>query len=267
MPTSQTPPFHFFAGDTPLLISIPHVGTELRPEVAAGLSSAAQALPDTDWHLTRLYDFAGALGAGVLGARYSRFVIDLNRPPDDKPLYATATTGLYPDTLFDGTPAFKAGAAPSAEQRAFFLSEVWRPYHEKIADELQRLKQRFGYAILFDAHSIRGRIPRLFDGDLPDFNIGTNEGRSADATLTEALASVCDAPGYRHIVNGRFKGGYITRHYGAPAAGVHAVQLELVQRTYMHETAPFDYLEAEAAKVRPILKRFVETLIGWRPQS
>jgi formiminoglutamase len=230
------------------------------------LSDAARPLPDTDWHLTRLYDFAGALGASVLGARYSRFVIDLNRPPDDKPLYATATTGLYPDILFDGTPAFLPGKAPSDAQKAFALSEIWRPYHYKIADELKRLKECFGYAVLFDAHSIRGHIPRLFDGELPDFNIGTNEGKSADATLTDRLAEVCDAPGYRHVVNGRFKGGHITRSYGDPANGIHAVQLELAQRTYMQEALPFDYIEAQAVKVQPILRRFVQTLIDFKPR-
>jgi formiminoglutamase len=266
MSTAWPLPYHFFAGDTPLLISIPHVGTDLPPEVEAGLSDAARPLPDTDWHLTRLYDFAGAMGASVLGARYSRFTIDLNRPPDDKPLYATATTGLYPDILFDGTPAFKPGAAPSAEQRAFYLSEIWRPYHEKIGAELKRLKQRFGHALLFDAHSIRGEIPRLFEGALPDFNIGTNEGKSASAELSARLAAVCAAPGYRHVVNGRFKGGYITRNYGDPANGIHAVQLELAQRTYMREALPFDYIEAQAEKVRPVLQRFVETLIGWKPR-
>ncbi len=265
MSTSHTPPFHFFAGNTPLLISIPHVGTDLTPEVAAGLSDAARPLPDTDWHLTRLYDFAGALGASVLGARYSRFVIDLNRPPDDKPLYATATTGLYPDILFDGTPAFVPGKAPGDAQKAFALSEVWRPYHEKIRDTLRQLKQRFGYAVLFDAHSIRGHIPRLFEGDLPDFNIGTNEGKSCDAGLTQRLAEVCNAPGYRHVVNGRFKGGHITRNYGDPKNGIHAVQLELAQRTYMQEALPFDYVEAQAVKVQPILKKFVEALIAFKP--
>jgi N-formylglutamate deformylase len=263
--TALPHPYHFFEGETPLLISIPHVGTDLPPEVEAGLSEAARPLPDTDWHLTRLYDFAGAMGASVLGARYSRFTIDLNRPPDDKPLYTTATTGLYPDILFDGTPAFEPGTQPSAEQRAFYLSEIWRPYHEKIGDELKRIKQRFGYAVLFDAHSIRGHIPRLFEGDLPDFDIGTNEGKSAAADLSARLADVCSAPGYRHVVNGRFKGGYITRNYGDPANGIHAVQLELAQRTYMREALPFDYLESQAEKVRPVLRHFVETLIGWKP--
>jgi formiminoglutamase len=266
MPSTQTPPYHFFAGSTPLLISIPHVGTDLTPAVEAGLSDAARPLPDTDWHLTRLYDFAGKLGAGVLGARYSRFVIDLNRPPDDKPLYATATTGLYPDILFDGTPAFLPGKVPGDDHKAFALSEIWRPYHEKIGDELRRLKQRFGHAVLFDAHSIRGHIPRLFEGQLPDFNIGTNEGRSCDAALTEHLAEICSAPGYRHVVNGRFKGGHITRNYGNPAHGIHAVQLELAQRTYMQEALPFDYIETQAVKVQPILQRFVQALIDFKPR-
>jgi len=130
---------------------------------------------------------------------------------------------------------------------------------------LKRIKQRFGHAVLFDAHSIRGTIPRLFEGDLPDFNIGTNEGKSAAADLSARLAEVCSGPGYRHVVNGRFKGGYITRNYGDPANGIHAVQLELAQRTYMREALPFDYIEAQAEKVRPVLRRFVETLIGWKP--
>jgi formiminoglutamase len=255
----------FLPGETPLLVSMPHVGTDLPPGMADNLSDAARLLPDTDWHLTRLYDFAGRMGANVLAARYSRFAIDLNRPPDDKPLYATATTGLYQETLFDGTPVFRPGGAPGKSARADFLAHIWMPYHDRLIAELARIKDRFGYAILFDAHSIRGEIPRLFEGSLPDFNIGTNEGRSAAADLSERLAAVCDAPGYRHVVNGRFKGGYITRNYGDPANRIHAVQLELAQRTYMREAAPYDYREERAETVRPVLRNFVETLIGWRP--
>lgn len=262
----MTVPFDFIEGDGPLLISMPHVGTELPPEVAAGLAPEARDLQDTDWHLTRLYDFAPALGASVLSARYSRFAIDLNRPSDDAPLYQTATTGLYPDVLFDGRPLFAPGKTPSPETRAHYLEQIWRPYHARIEAELERLQRRHGFALLFDAHSIRGRIPRLFDGELPDFNLGTNAGASADPALAAKLVAVCDAPGYRHVLNGRFKGGHITRHYGRPAEGIHAVQLELAQRTYMREAAPFDYLEAEAAKVRPILKRCVETLLAYRPK-
>lgn len=257
--------YDFIPGSSPLLISMPHVGTELMPEVAAGLAAPARGLCDTDWHLPILYDFAAGIGASVLIARWSRFNIDLNRPSDDKPLYATATTGLYPDVLFDGTPMFEPGKEPSKAARDRYLAEIWQPYHRKIETELAAKKKAHGFAVLFDAHSIKGRVPRLFDGDLPDFNIGTNSGASCAPALTDKLVAACDAPGYRHVVNGRFKGGHITRAYGQPANNVHAVQLELAQRTYMREEPPFNYLPDRAAKVRPILQRFVETLASFRP--
>jgi formiminoglutamase len=258
-------PYEFTPGETPLLISMPHVGTELPRAVRDGLTPAALDLRDTDWHLPRLYDFASALGAGMLAARYSRFAIDLNRPSDDKPLYQTATTGLYPDVLFDGSHLFQPGKAPSHDERQAYLEQIWQPYHDRIASELARLKEKFGYAVLFDAHSIKGEIPRLFDGLLPDFNIGTNSGASCPDSLAAGLAAICDTGSYRHVVNGRFKGGYITRHYGQPAQGIYAVQLELAQRTYMRESAPFDYLPEAAAKVRPVLTRFVQHLLDFRP--
>jgi len=265
MSETLAPAYDFTPGDSPLLISMPHVGTQLPEAVKAGLIPEALDLRDTDWHLPRLYDFAGELGASVLSARYSRFAIDLNRPSDDKPLYQTATTGLYPDILFDGTALFQTGKTPDAAARQRYLKEIWQPYHDRIAAELVRLKARFGYAILFDAHSIKGEIPRLFDGLLPDFNIGTNSGAACAPALADRLAAVCDAPSYRHIVNGRFKGGHITRHYGQPEQGVHAVQLELAQRTYMREAAPFDYLPDVADRVRPTLRRFVQTLTDFHP--
>ncbi|TDQ80560.1 formiminoglutamase [Dongia mobilis] len=257
--------YDFIPGASPLLISMPHVGTELMPEVAAGLSEPAKGLCDTDWHLPILYDFASELGAGLLIARWSRFNIDLNRPSDDKPLYATATTGLYPDVLFDGTPLYEPGREPSPAVRARYLAEIWQPYHDRLAAELAARKKAHGHAVLFDAHSIKGHVPRLFAGDLPDFNIGTNSGASCAEQLTARLAAACDSSGYTHVVNGRFKGGHITRQYGRPADGIHAVQLELAQRTYMREAPPFDYLPEVAARVRPVLKRFVEILAGWRP--
>jgi formiminoglutamase len=257
--------FDFLPGDSPLLISMPHVGTRLMPEVATGLSDPAKDLCDTDWHLPTLYDFARNLGAGLLIARWSRFNIDLNRPSDDQPLYATATTGLYPDVLFDGTPLFQPGREPSPAARARYLAEIWQPYHDRLAAELAARKKMHGFAVLFDAHSIKGRVPRLFDGDLPDFNIGTNSGASCAEELATSLAAACDSPGFTYVVNGRFKGGHITRHYGRPADGIHAVQLELAQRTYMREAPPFDYLPQVAARVRPVLKRFVEILANWRP--
>lgn len=261
------PVFDFTPGTSPLLISMPHVGTLLPADVRSGLIPEALDLRDTDWHLPRLYDFATSLGAGILAARYSRFAIDLNRPADDKPLYQTATTGLYPDILFDGTPLYRPGATPNAKIRKSYLDQIWQPYHDCITHELTRLRDTFGYAMLFDAHSIKGEIPRLFEGSLPDFNIGTNSGASCAPALATGLTAVCDAPGYRHVINGRFKGGYITRQYGRPDLGVHAVQLELAQRTYMREAAPFDYLPNVADRVRPILQNFVQSLIDFRPDS
>jgi len=257
-------PFDFHAGSAPLLVSMPHVGTEL-PECMRGrLSAACAPLGDTDWHLPRLYDFVRDLGASTLVARYTRFAVDLNRPPDDTPLYTTATTGLHPDILFDGTPAFDEGKGLTKDERAQFLAGIWQPYHARVAAELARLKAVHGYALLFDAHSIAGEVPRLFEGRLPDFNLGTADGKSADPELTARLATVVsNAKGYTAAVNGRFKGGYITRHYGGPDNDIHAVQLELAQRTYMREQAPFDYLPEDAEKVRPVLRDFVETMLGW----
>jgi N-formylglutamate deformylase len=194
--------------------------------------------------------------------------VDLNRPPDDTPLYASATTGLHPDILFDGTPAFHAGRGLTGEECAGFLGDIWHPYHQKLREELDRIKARFGYALLFDAHSIAGEVPRLFEGPLADFNLGTADGRSAGAELTARLAAVLASDArYRLAVNARFKGGHITRHYGDPAAKVYAVQLELAQRTYMNERAPYEYRPELADQVRPTLRRFLEALLAWAPGS
>jgi N-formylglutamate deformylase len=258
-------PFDFHQGSAPLLISMPHPGVLLPDEISALLTPLARTVPDTDWHIPLLYDFARAMGASILAARYSRFAIDLNRPEDDTPLYQTATTGLFPDTLFDGTSVYLPGAVRGEDVKAACKEQIWRPYHQRLQDELARIKAQHGYAMLLDAHSIRGEIPRLFDGLLPDFNIGTNDGRSSASSLTGAVAKALDAPGYRQVVNGRFKGGHITRHYGQPASGAHAIQLELAQRTYMNEAPPFDYREDVARKVQPVLLRMVQAMIAWRP--
>jgi len=254
----------FHQGRLPLLISMPHAGLELTPAVRDGLVEPARSLPDTDWHIPRLYDFARELGASVVAAEYSRFVIDLNRPDDDKPLYAGATTGLYPATLFEGEPLFKEGQVPSADERKTYLEQIWRPYHQTIQDELARLRDEFGYALLWDAHSIRSLIPHLFDGKLPDFNLGTFNGASCDPELAERLQGVCaEAQDYSHVLNGRFKGGHITRHYGDPAQHIHAVQLELAQSTYMEEAEPFAYREDLARPTQVVLRKLLETVLAW----
>jgi N-formylglutamate amidohydrolase len=253
--------YHFTQGRIPLLVSMPHVGTALPDGFAGRLTEPARALPDTDWHLPLLYDFLAELGCSVLVAHYSRLVIDLNRPPDDAPLYTTATTGLIPPLLFDGTPVYRPGTAPDEPEKRVRVDHYWRPFHAKLGGELARLRQAYGTAVLFEAHSIRSEVPRLFPGRLPDFNMGTNDGDSADPGLAKRLFGILGhAPGYTGVLNGRFKGGYNTRHYGAPARDIHAVQLELVQATYMDETPPFAFRPDRAAAVRPTLRRFVEAL-------
>ncbi|MBO3278143.1 N-formylglutamate deformylase [Pseudomonas schmalbachii] len=254
----------FSRGRVPLLISMPHPGTRLTPAVEAGLVDEARELADTDWHIPRLYDFAVEMGASVLAAQYSRYVVDLNRPSDDKPLYATATTGLYPDTLFDGRPLYREGMTPSKEERARYLAEVWTPYHRTLSEELARMKAEFGYALLWDAHSIRSLIPHLFEGRLPDFNLGTNAGASCAPELAERLQAVCaGVSNYSHVLNGRFKGGHITRHYGQPEQDVHAVQLELAQCNYMDESAPFGYREDLAGPTREVIRQLLQAFIDW----
>ena len=256
--------YTFVPGERPLLVSMPHVGLYVPPGIRRGFTEAAHALPDTDWHVDRLYDGAHDLGVSVLAATHSRYVIDLNRPPDDAPLYAGATTGLCPTTLFDGAPLYRSGCEPDANERRRRRDRFWRPYHEQIAAELARLKARHGYVLLFDAHSIRSVVPRLFEGTLPDLNLGTNDGASADADLARRVEAVCaGAEGFSSVRDGRFRGGYITRHYGDPAAGVHALQLELAQCTYMDEGAPFAYRADRAARLRPVLRRVLEEMLAW----
>ena len=253
-------PYQLRPGTRPLLVSMPHSGLQLTPQVTAGLTDEAKSLPDTDWHLPELYDFLEALGVGEIRANYSRYVIDLNRPIDDKPLYDTKTTGLFPDILFAQTPVFNTGKSPSASARAFYKAQIWRPYHQAITDELARLKSQFGYAILFDAHSIAAKVPMLFTGTLPDFNWGTNNGAACHPYLENAVAEAVKAP-YSQVVNGRFKGGFITRSFGQPQDSIHAVQLELSQATYLQQSPQQanSYL-LDAAKV-PAIQQQLQTVI------
>lgn len=252
-------PFEFSSGTLPLLVSIPHAGTALTPEVEAGLTDAARLLPDTDWHIPRLYEFVQSLGASVLVGNYSRFVVDVNRPADNQALYTTATTGLFPETLFDGSPTFRAGQAPDEAVRQRDLRQIWQPYHDQLAQELARLKQRFGYALLFDAHSIASVIPRLFDGQLPDINLGTNDGASCSQAIADRLTGICQQQSqFSWVLNGRFKGGYITRAYGQPEHRQQAVQLELAQVNYMDEQPPFGWREDKQRQLQPLLQGLIE---------
>jgi N-formylglutamate deformylase len=258
-------PFRFSPGTTPLLLSAPHVGTHLPADLAAGMTAAALIVPDTDWHIDRLYDFAAGLGAGTILATHSRYVIDLNRPADGTPLYPGASnTELCPLTTFADAPIYRDGRGPDRAEIDRRIAQVWRPYHIRIDDELKRLTARFGSALLFDAHSIKSVLPRFFPGKLTDFNLGSGNGTSCAPDLIDGLAGICrGASGYTTAVNGRFKGGYITRHFGRPAERIHAVQLELAQSTYMNEAPPFAYRDDLAADVRPILRRLLEAMLAW----
>jgi N-formylglutamate deformylase len=252
-------------GDAPLLISTPHAGTHLPIEIAGRMTPQARHVPDTDWHVDRLYDMAGEFGASLLVATHSRYVVDLNRPPDNKPLYPGASnTELCPLTMFDFAPVYLPGQEPDSGEVARRVETYWRPYHDCLAAELARLAGQHDRVVLWEGHTIRSEAPRFFKGRLPDFNLGTASGESADAELAERVLAVATA-GADHgaVLNGRFKGGYITRHHGRPQDGIHAVQLELSEITYMEEDPPFRYLDERAEKVKGTIREMLETALGW----
>ena len=261
----MTEPFTFKAGTAPLLVSMPHVGTHLPAGIAGRMTEVAKTVPDTDWHVDRLYDFLDELDASTLAATRSRYVIDLNRAPDDRLLYPGASnTGLCPTTTFAEEAIYLDGREPDAAEIEARRAAVFRPYHARLEAELAAIRARHGVVLLWEAHSIRSRVPRFFEGRLPDLNLGTAGGRSADSGLIARVAAVAEAAGgYSHALDGRFKGGYITRAYGDPGAGVHAVQLELSQITYMDEDPPFGFRDDLAAGIRPVLRRFLETALAW----
>ncbi|WP_034300369.1 N-formylglutamate deformylase [Herbaspirillum sp. RV1423] len=257
--------FNLKRGEQPLLISIPHMGTRIPAEIADRLTPAASLLADTDWHLAQLYDFGASMGATILHANYSRYVIDLNRPPGGESLYpGQTTTSLCPTETFPGEPIYQEGQAPAKEEIAARLATYWRPYHDQLQAELARLRALHGAVLLWEAHSIASRLPRLFDGKLPDFNLGTNEGRSCSVAVQEAIERTAPAAcgkRYTSVVNGRFKGGYITRHYGQPQDNVHAVQLEMCQSTYMDETPPFGYRPDLAQEAAPVIRTIMDAAL------
>lgn len=247
------------SGTRPLLISMPHCGTAIPDAIQSQLVPRAWATEDTDWHMPLLYRFAKDMGASIITPHYARYVIDLNRPPNDTPMYPGASnTELCPTRFFTGDPLYKNDAKPSVDEQTHRLNTYWLPYHNALQSELLRLQAQHGRALLWDAHSIRSEIPWLFEGRLPDLNVGTANGQSADASIAAAVMRACEAfPQFSHVLNGRFKGGYITRHYGQPSQGIHAVQLEMCQSLYMNESAPYDYLSERASQVIPALKHMV----------
>jgi N-formylglutamate deformylase len=254
--------FRFRRGTTPLLVSMPHPGTYVPPEIAARMTDAALVLADTDWHVDRLYDFLESLGASVLIATHSRYVIDLNRPPDNANLYpGQDTTGLIPLDTFAREPLYRRGQSPSENEVAARIERYWRPYHAQLQTELERLRAIHGFALLWDAHSIASEVPRFFAEQLPDLSLGTAGGASCGTAIERAVVESARRTSYSVVLNGRFKGGYITRAYGKPAENAHAIQLELAERTYMNEPPPFEFRDDLAAELRPALRELLETFL------
>lgn len=254
--------FTLAPGHAPLLISLPHDGVELPPAIAARLTAIAGGVPDTDWHVSRLYSFARELGASLLVPRYSRYLIDLNRSPDNAVLYPGQNgTGLCPLQRFDGGPIYREGQQPGADEIGDRVARYWRPYHEALGTELARLRERHGRVLLWEGHSIRGEVPFLFEGRLPDLNFGTADGRSCGEAIRERVLHAAQSQrDYDFVFDGRFKGGYITRHYGQPEAGIDAVQLELAQRNYMDEDR-FAWLPECAARLQVVLRQLLEAAL------
>jgi N-formylglutamate deformylase len=268
---SEAPWLSVRRGAAPLLLCMPHTGTDIPPPIEAELVSPWLARKDTDWFVERLYDFAEDLEVSVVRTSVSRTVIDCNRDPSGVSLYpGQATTELCPSTTFDGEPLYRA-AAPDAAQVAIRREQFFEPYHAAVSAELKRLRGLHAAVVLYDCHSIRSRIPRLFEGTLPNFNIGTFSGASCATALTAQVEQLCDAWDFSRTTNGRFKGGYTTRHYGRPQEGIHALQMELACRGYLREPLeavtpgnwPCPWDVGFAAPMRAVLEQVLTACIGF----
>ena len=259
--------YDFVPGRLPILVSLPHDSTYIPPDLAARMTDPALKTPDTDWHVATLYDFSAALGASILTATHSRYVIDLNRDPSGKSLYSgTSNTELCPLTTFDFAPIYDEGEVPTQDEIDERIESFWRPYHDKIESELAKLKSKFGIALLFDGHTIRSEVSRFYKGRIPDLNLGTASGASASPELTNRAHAILQGSEYSVVLDDRFTGGYITRHYGDPENSVHAIQLELTWRNYMDEKS-FKYAPERASRLKPVLRVLLETLIQWSEEQ
>lgn len=255
--------FDFKSGTVPLLISIPHNGSVIPDSIANMMTPDGRSSRDTDWFLDRLYDFPELADASTLIAKYSRYVIDLNRPSTDESLYpGQTTTGLVPVTCFDGA-AIYSDDPPDPQAIQDRIATYWQPYHQQLETEMNRLSEQFGFAVLLEAHSIASKVPRLFEGQLPDFNLGTNQGTTCASELEHSVVNaIAGHSDYSHVVNGRFVGGYITRHFGQPDRNWHALQIELSQSTYMDE-ASLSWSQERASKVQPVFQSIILAIKQW----
>lgn len=266
------PPFlTLHRGDAPLIVSFPHTGTDIPVDIEATLTSPWLARKDADWWIDKLYAFAADLGATTIRTTLSRTVIDVNRDPSGISLYpGVSTTELCPTTTFDGEPLYRPGLEPTPDEIERRKAEYFQPYHDALRAEIERLRAKHARVVLYEAHSIRSRVPRLFEGELANFNIGTNSGASCDTAVTAGVEAACDASRFSRVTNGRFKGGYTTRHYGDPFRGVHAIQMELACRGYMTEPAkpaphnwPSPFTPHDATPMRAALQSILQSCLDF----
>lgn len=257
----MTPVFGFHSGSTPLLVSVPHDGRNIPSAIRSQMTTAGKAIPDTDWHVAELYDFVREMGASTIIANYSRYVVDLNRPADNESLYpGQLATGVCPQYSFAGEAIYST-TSRDQDETAQRIQAYWQPYHDQIRNTLSALREQHGFALLWDAHSIPSTVPRLFDGELPELNLGSFDGASCGGVIERRVAAAAIASDFSAVVNGRFKGGYITRHYGVPEKGVHALQLEIAQRAYMDETSL--RLDADkSAVLRATLRKLLDAFVA-----
>ncbi len=259
--------FEFHQGSLPLLISIPHAGTFVPEAIAQRFTLAGSHLADTDWHVDKLYDFARESGASILKANYSRYVVDLNRSPDSAALYVgNPTSPVCPTHTFDDEPIYTPGHEVTATEVQARVDQYWQPYHQQLAATLTAMRERHGFALLWDAHSIASEVPALFAGILPEFNFGTRDDASCPRAVADQLLDLITSDGkYGAVLNGRFKGGYNTMKYGQPDAGVHAVQLELSRRVYLDEAAGTGWNAQRAQSAQALIGQLLTRYLKARP--
>ncbi|MBW6418787.1 N-formylglutamate deformylase [Celeribacter sp. PS-C1] len=263
----KRPVFEQIRGSSPLLLHVPHAGTLVPDSLREALTPEALDLSDTDWHMDRIARDLLPDGASLMTAQITRYAVDLNRPPDDKPLYTSATTGLMSTITFDGVPLYRAGTEPDEAEQSKRIATWWAPHHAALAAEITRIKATHGYCVLLDMHSIRSHIPRLFEGRLPDLNLGTNSGAACAQELSDAALAALQASDYSVVRDGRFKGGYITRHYGQPEQNVHALQIEIAQDCYMIEETPWTYLPDRAERLKKVLAQLIAVMADFTPKT
>jgi len=253
-------------GDSPIILAQPHGGIEIPQHILNRLNPKGRAMEDTDWHITRLYD--GLVdNITVVSTPIHRYVVDANRDPSDESLYpGQNTTSLCPTTTFDGAAIYLEGEEPSEDEIVDRQQQYHAPYHSALREQIERLHQKHGHVVLYDCHSIRSKVPYLFDGRLPDLNIGTNGGESCNSLIESIVENVCARESkYSYVVNGRFKGGWTTRHYGNPQSGYHTIQMELAQCNYMQEDAPWNYDVKKAEKLRVSLRKVLQEILEFMP--